>query len=383
MKKNKIAIITTFNMPNWGSILQAYALQKNLEIKGFDVTLLDYKYPNEFHWKRGFKWIPKPIGLKRKIAVMLGLRPKTRMMCMNSFISSEMKLSKPIKNRETLKSYGDKYDIYIAGSDQIWNPNTMYGDTSYMLDFVDKSKLKISYASSIACNKIPNELFEKYYDNLSKFSYLSVREKNGEYLIKEKLKLPCTLVLDPTLLLRKDKWHEIASKAKFKRKIPEKYILLYMLTYAYNDNPEKTISKMLKRIYNEYKIPIISLTDFKEKLENLIVITENDELGIPEFLFLFENAEIIITSSFHGVAFSINFGKTFIPVLDATKKEDDRISSLLKLLGLDSIILYTNSNVNEYLIHQEYDKIIIDKKLETYRVISESFLNESLKINNK
>lgn len=333
-----VGIITTFRQSNWGSVLQAYALQRVISQLGFDVELIDYKYPNQFHWERGCDWGKEPsktLGwylreLKALILNLLGFRSAPKMKVLNDFIEKNIKVSRLFNNHADLHSNPPKYDVYVTGSDQVWNPNTMLGDLSYMLDFAPEGSYKISYASSFSCLSIPEPLKANYQKYLSLYTALSVRENNGKKVIKELIDIDVDVVVDPTLLLTGEEWSVLAKSAKTS-KLPEKYILCYMLSYTYDaDEPMATL---LQKVQEKYQMPVIALRTMPKSFHGYeFKLPRSYNKGVPEFLYLIKNASIVVSSSFHGTAFSLNFGKPIIAL--AADNEDDRVYSLMKNINL-------------------------------------------------
>ena len=377
----RVGIITTFRQPNWGSVLQAYALEKVIEQMNYDVEVIDYKYPNEFHWQRGIKWGKTPDTLKAKIhrikiycLCVLRLRSKPMMELLNSFIKKNMKLSRRIDSYESLHENPPVYDIYVSGSDQIWNPNTMLGDMSYMFDFVPKGKKKISYASSFSCASIPDGLKDVYKKNLSTYEALSVRENNGRNIIRQMIGRDAKVVLDPTLLLPKVHWEKFAEKAK-KTDLPKAYILCYMLAYTFSvDEP---MGKLLEMVQRKYNMPVIALKTMPQSFHgDIFQLPVSYGKGIEEFLYLIKNASIVVSSSFHGTAFSLNLGKPLVAM--GAMNEDDRVLSLLKNLGMSNQFVYAEK-LQESCINPFYNVENEQIKMEELRSESLLFLRSSLK----
>ncbi len=377
----RVGIITTFRQPNWGSVLQAYALEKVIEQMNYDVEVIDYKYPNEYHWQRGIKWGKTPDSFRAKLhkikdyfLCVLRLRSKPMMELLNSFIKKNIKLSRQIDSYESLHENPPIYDIYVSGSDQIWNPNTMMGDMSYMFDFVPKSSKKISYASSFSCSYIPNELYDIYKTNLSTYKALSVRENNGRDVIRQLIGREAKVVLDPTLLLAKEHWEKLAEKAR-KTDLPKAYILCYMLAYTFSaDDP---MGKLLEMVQRKYNMPVIALKTMPQSFHgDIFQLPVSYSKGIEEFLYLINNASIVVSSSFHGTAFSLNLGKPLVAM--GAMNEDDRVLSLLENLGMKNQFVYAEklqeSNINPF-----YDVEYEQSKLEELRSNSLQFLRNSLK----
>lgn len=376
----KVGIITTFRQPNWGSVLQAFALQKTIEKHGYDVEVIDYQYPNEFHWERGKSWGRPPKRclknllhqIKTNILCSLGFRAWPMMHLLNTFIKQEMKVSAPYHSYRHLHENPPYYDVYISGSDQIWNPNTMYGDMSYMFDFATSGSIKISYASSFSCLTIPDDYKKEYCSLLKTYKAISVRENNGKKIIQDLIGQDAKVVLDPTLLLNKNDWKQVAAGAK-KTKLPEQYILCYMLAYTFD--ADEPMGKLLSNIQKKYKMPVIALrqmpTPFKGDEYKL---PKSYNKGIREFLYLIENASIIVSSSFHGTAFALNFGKPLVAL--AANNEDDRLASLLDNLELSNLLILDDSDYAN--IDPFYDVVEEQKQLQILRDGSLKFLSDNI-----
>lgn len=381
-----VGIITTFRQPNFGSVLQAFALQYVIEKMEFEVKVIDYKYPNEYHWNLGAKHGRRNITLrsklgdaKRKIQFLLHLRKPTKMEELNDFIRKEMKCTPFYPSRKSILENPPIFDIYVSGSDQIWNPNTMFGDMSYMFDFAPKGSRKIAYSSSFSCDNIPSKFLNIYRKYLSQFEAIGVRETNGLALIHDITgRNDARLVLDPTLLLTKNQWHEYALKSN-KLVLPSKFILFYMLAYTYS--PEEKMCELLTFVQRRYNLPIVALSQKPKGFQGeYIRLEDNQALGIYEFLSLFEKAEMVVTSSFHGTAYSLNYGKPLLALEDGKSRSDDRISSLLNAVGLSSQLVLTDTKLVDN-ISPYYDKVKEQRRLVELRQDSLCFLQQSLNNN--
>lgn len=345
----KIGIITTFRQANFGSVLQAFSLQFVLEKMGYDAKLIDYKYPNFFHYKNGYPrksfWVTKKYKLRLFLG-KIGLKPKNKMLLMNDFISQNIICTKTYSSKRQLQSNPPLFDVYISGSDQIWNPNTMFGDMSYFLDFAPEAAKKIAYSSSFSCDKIPKKYQQEYQYFLKQYQSIFVREKNGKQIAEALTgRTDIEVVLDPTLLIDKNEWSKYADKSSLKN-IPREYILFYMLAYTYN--PQNKMAEILNKLQNQYKIPILSLSEKPADFNGeFIQIEQTQSVGIYEFLDLFRNARIVVTSSFHGTAYALNFGKPLLALSDGEKKSDDRISTIMEKMEVNKQLINTNTIIDD------------------------------------
>lgn len=265
---------------------------------------------------------------------------------MNDFISQNITCTKTYSSKRQLRSNPPLFDVYISGSDQVWNPNTMFGDMSYFLDFAPETAKKIAYSSSFSCDKIPKIYQQEYQYFLKQYQSIFVREKNGKQIAEALTgRTDIEVVLDPTLLLDKNEWSKYADKSSLKN-IPQEYILFYMLAYTYN--PQNKMAEILNKLQNQYKIPILSLSEKPANFNGeFIQIEQTQTIGIYEFLDLFRNATMVVTSSFHGTAYALNFGKPLLALIDGEKKSDDRISTIVEKMEVNKQLINTNTIVDD------------------------------------
>tara|TARA_S200000501_G_scaffold377914_1_gene438138 strand:- start:14073 stop:15170 length:1098 start_codon:yes stop_codon:yes gene_type:complete len=341
----KTATLTFQNSENYGALLQAYALQKKLFSIGVENEVLNYRC----------EYLGKPYGfsaLKRKgvIRYFLGIAYSlVRIPRKSNFkkFRSLIKMTRVLK-LDDLNSLNENYDAFIAGSDQVWNDSITNFDSSYYLDFVDSPEKKMSYAASFGFETIPENLKPKYRKLLKEFSVFNMREESGVKNIKMLLNKSANLVLDPTMLLSKKEWDKVASSSVRKNK----YILVYQTTISsFLVNIVKALS-----ISTGYKIICIPfpLGGFlKSKFE----LTA----GPGEWIGLIRDAEIVITDSFHGTAFSILYNKEFYVCLTDGVT---RITNLLNLFELDNRICieYPKLNLNKKINWDRVNKKLIEER---------------------
>lgn len=372
----KVGILTVHRLPNWGSALQGYALQKVVESLGFECECINYKYPNSWHIKKG-SWIQVRPSIKRKIGVLLGMRAPFLLTMVDLFVKKEIKESREFNSFEGIHSAPPIYDIYISGSDQIWNWKSMCADSTYLLDFVPDDRVKISYSSSFSVSYIPDNLKKMYINNLLRYNGLSVRESNGCKIIKDLLGKNVPIVLDPTLLLKKTQWCILSKKAKWKCELPSKYILSYLLDYTFDPKPAMT--SLLYKLQEIYKCPVIMIGRNNEMFKGDIFKMPNSQgIGVYEFLWLVEHATVVASSSFHGTAFAINMGVPFISLIEKENQDDDRIESLLASVGLNENLVTAATNFHTMKINGTYDLNCAEKKLDYLREKSITFLQKNL-----
>lgn len=359
-----VAIITFHNSTNYGAVLQTFALQKKiLDLKN-NVEIIDYicEYKKSMYKITELKKDASLIyNLLQIINAPLVLSKNKKMY---KFMNKNYKLTlKKFYSCNEINKYAENRDKIICGSDQIWNYNNTGFDKTYFLDFVDNEDKKVSYAASFGVENIEDKYIEEYKKLLSKIKYLSVREESGKKIIKKILNKDVQVVLDPTLLLEKNEWYEFSSDKYMKK---NKYILLYTLHYSSEiiDIANK-LSKKLK-----YKVIMIS-TRMKYYFSSFKCLNPNPN----EFVSLINNAEYVITDSFHGTVFSINLEKEFFVYLNDKLKNNSRIENILSVFGLEDRILKNN---NDFKIQKKINYKNINYILSKLRNDSIEFLVNSL-----
>lgn len=324
----KIGLMTIYQVPNYGSVLQAFATQYILEQLGVSCDIIKYRYPNKWHWKNGAK---RPNRLRSFIR---NIFPSKKVKVLNQFRNEYLKFSKSFNSLKDLENANwNDYDAFLVGSDQVWNSRFVLGDSAFMLSFVPKGKPRYSLSSSFALNSLPERFREKYKKELELFSAISVREKNGIKILNDELHInkPISIILDPTLLLNKEDWMKAIPRSNFKKKRP--YILFYMWTYAFEPRPY--IFDVVKYFQEKNGYDVIAIEGYTRPEEAKGIVMENrTNSTIPEFIDYFVNADLVITSSFHGTAFALNFGIPLISIVQ-NGNGDDRQTSLLKSVGCE------------------------------------------------
>jgi hypothetical protein len=359
----KIGLMTIHNANNYGAVLQAYALKETLkefgevEIIGYDnrhisISLDFIRFGFSFHHL---------LGMCKDICRLF---PRVRAIRkFNKFINNQMDVVSYDENRD----YSD-LDFCIAGSDQIWNPSCISADKKfndmYFLELSNAQFTKISYASSCGAHKF-SELEESYLKSkLSNFKSLSVREKSTAENLTRLVGRNVSHVLDPTLLLNKEEW---LSRFVLEDK-KEDYILLYFI--------KKTplLKATVKYFSSKLKMKVITVN---QGLSAGVKVDEHiRDAGPNDFINLFNNALFVITDSFHGTTFSVNFNKKFVAV--SPGENVNRIQSLLEVLGLKDRIVKSETDLVNDLLDLNY--VNPNQKLLTQVELSKSYLTQSLKV---
>lgn len=352
---DKIGIIT-IQGDNYGATLQAVALNSFLNSKGFNAENLDYNDVNRVKNSLSFKQkIINDLWTKVAVKLIIGNKKKEKF---EAFRKENLKFSKgQWRSKEALSADCPEYDIYISGSDQIWNPDVMRDDYNYLLAFAPDSAKKIAYASSFGKSKLPDNKKDTYKKYLLRFNSIAVREKSGKDIVNDLLGYEPEQVVDPTLLLNAEDW----SKITVYQPSEEKYILCY---YMPGDNivcgAIKKISEDLSK-KTGYKVVNLGLKEyykFKSGMDCRV------DAGPADFVNLFLGAEYVVTNSFHGTAFSTNFSKkVYVPInkdLDSTKARHIRMVDYLKAIGMDNSIIPVGADgviPDVSTIEFDYDKV--------------------------
>ena len=318
----KIGILTFHCAINYGAVLQTYGLQETLKSMGHEVYVIDYR-PE--YLKRPYRlFFPEAVkghGILGNIRFLIRellafpIRYKRRY-AFNRFIETYLHLAKL-----DLQSENNDFECFVFGSDQIWNPQITGGDPIFFGDApCFKGKKKVAYAASAGSVTALKEIDMKQLKGwLSKFSALSVREKSLYHYLSEELQLKNQLVVDPVLLAGKDVYQEIASCKKSEKP--------YLLFFSLWKNDEALHVTRKKAVLEGLElVEMYSMVESVKDRKVLQCLTPN------KFIGLFKGASCVVSTSFHGTAFSILFHKPFICIGHDFGKS--RFYSLLDMVGL-------------------------------------------------
>lgn len=364
----KIKIITCHDVYNAGASLQAYALQKYLLNLGNDVKTIDYKpdYLSQHYylWNINPRFsnhlFTKIIYLLIKVPKRVLKRFSKRKRMYDQFKKRYLRITKCYKSNEQLKRNLPQADIYIAGSDQIWNPLFENGkNPAFYLDFVPNDKMKVSYAASLSVEEIPEENKAFVRSSLLTFDYVSVREKSAVELLESIGIKNVINVLDPVFLLDKQEWEDLCKKES------ESYVLVY------DFDKSEEIKETAKMIANEKRAKIYSVLscDYADKIF--------EKFGPKEFVSLIYNAECVISNSFHATAFSIILQKDFY-VFNRSWKINTRMRDLVAAFGLRERLIEKKPNKLDKINWQQIDKIYNEKVKKSKEFIDKFLKGQAL-----
>lgn len=371
----KTGILTFHSAHHYGAQLQAYALMKAVERMGSDCEIIDYVRIDTIEGNNLFKKGFSQRQLLSNVHTLLHYgQLKKRYDRFENFKRNEMNLTDRLyTSYAELSSDAPVYDVYVCGSDQIWNPliyKERTFDPAFFAAFAKKGR-RVSYAASFGISQIPDENVNdlKYY--LSGFDMLSVREKQGEKIIGDLTGRGSVTVLDPTLLLTKEEWKGVFSQ--------EYYHQPYILCYFISDTSK--YAGFVEAASRAYNLPVVSLCGARR----VVPSTRYSVLdaGPREFLSLFFNAALVFTDSFHGTAFSINFEKdfySFVKAVDAEKASNSRIYNILDQMALSGRILTAKSDLKafEATLRKSVDYSEVIPRLSVQRELSLNYLKEAV-----
>lgn len=388
----KIGILTVHRAPNYGAMLQCYALQHYLKDLEYDCKVIDLLRP----YHDGYIPTPgfEPFDMKKIHRNLKGEIKKFIGHYLHRYDANNKKFSKTYakeiahKNEQfasfdkriaytrQYSSIGELYanpplfDIYVTGSDQLWNPTQPYCIEPFFLTFA-KSGRKISYATSIGVSSIPEAIKQKYVSWLNSYDYISVREKEAQDILSDVNK-PIYKIIDPTFLLPTIKWEEIMDTSLDLYK--GEYVFCFSLSYL--SDLHSFLKKYAKQQNKKYVYVVHAFQDapYTCKDQNVIGLID---VSPEQWLGLIHNASEIFTDSFHGTVFSLMFGKSFYSYIPSFNKRGSRIENLLQLFGLKERIIY---NINDCALDKKaIDYIKVNAIIEKEREKAIDFLNKDIK----
>ena len=363
---------------NYGSILQAYALQSELKELGIDDYEIICQYGKKVASISNLKEKIKRIGVRqslKRIVWKFGLKKlRDRNRNIQSFVDNYLHVSQKEYNEENIVEANNVYDGFVCGSDQIWNPKLTDVNSMYWLTFASKEKLKFSYAPSIGVDKFSDEQKEAIKNNLSSFKGISSREENGTNLINDAVGAnKCVTVLDPTLLVDRKIWDNISLS---ENQYGEKYIFVYMLRGT----------KKQRKLIEEFA-----------KLKGLKIVTmpflDNEKIEIYDFKFgdiklwdaspadfitVIRNAEYVFTDSFHCMLFSCMYHRDFYTFPKIGQAQINRMLNFQKLVSASEHMISDEIDVNKIENVKRIDWNYVDSVLNDKRKESEAYLKSVL-----
>lgn len=363
----KAAIVTLHRVYNYGSVLQAYATQKVFEKHGCETSIVDYITEQRTLKRIFFKPPADPSikGVKRvvyQIAKIGSLALKE--LTFGSFVRKTMRLTKRYVTADDLALDPPRADVYVSGSDQVWNSKYNEGiDRGFFLDFVPSGRKKISFASSFGKSALDEWEKEQTRFYLSQYAAISVREDSAVEIVEDLGVQGAVQVIDPTLQLTKSEWQPLASP----RLVKDPYLALMLL---YNEDNGAT--EIARQIADERGLKLVKISWEMKKPEAVDKLFTHRSPA--DFLSLFSNADFVVTNSFHGLAFSLIFERQFLVV--PRNEFNSRIDSLLSLVGLSGRLVKKPLDSNQSLPVIDYSHV--NKALNAARLDADRYIDEAL-----
>lgn len=388
-RKKKIGIVTFWESnDNYGQQLQCWALQHYLREKGYNAFLIrQYIFPRKKRCIKRIKQVVKNALHSFFCASRLAYNPlvhKCFSFCIDKdtyrrkfplFRQRYIKMTR-IYTPEELLNNPPKAEMYITGSDQVWNCNIPLDNwKSYFLQFGDERTKRVAYAPSMTIRAELNNRLEYFRKYLSSFDAISAREQSTVDLCKQ-LGFNATVVVDPTLLL--DIYQYRALYQDMQNKIVPNSIFIYSLNYSHDGElPIEAIKEFAAK--EKHEIVVTPGTGYSRDKEDLTDVIYR-YFSIEEWLCQIESAKLVVTASFHGVVISILFHKPFIytPLSGEFSMGNNRILDLLETLKLNSCIWDRERSVGSYLENQ-IDWGSVNSLIRQIRAKSYAFLETALK----
>ena len=322
---------------NYGGLLQAYALCEFLNIYGFCAKQIDLPAISTVASNPLRKLVSSPWHYLKKLPCWayeklqeLLIKVLNRSVLLDNIERNEKIDSfrtHQIPHVDFSDSINDEFDVFICGSDQIWNPYAFRKE--YFLEFAQKNKKRFAYAASIAKKDLPQESLEKMKPLIDNLDYVSVREISALNLLRRIEITDAIQVLDPTMLLDEETWKEKAIKPNIKQP--------YLFYYVLEDDKKK--KRLAKKIAEKYKLELIEIPMADNRIKSeLLSVKSNKQTCVDPFGFLglIHNAQMVITDSFHATVFAILFKKCFYALeCKVTDTLYPRIEQLLKIFDIE------------------------------------------------
>jgi len=384
---NRVGIITIHKLNNYGSVLQAYALNFTINKLGFQGEIIDYSshhtptvllgYAVHTYREQGLRLLATSIShymidfFRQKIGKLSHHDSHCTTMSdiFDEFRVNHLLLSKESYSPEKLKLNPPDYDIYISGSDNVWLVDNRfgisYGSARYYLDFVPENKTTISYAPSMGDPIVSDMHLRRFKSLIENIDILSVRETSTADFIRRITGRVAATVCDPTLLLSEEEW-DLLLPERVSLSPVKPYLLVYI---AHPLDFDSSLFRFSRYISQKLELKIINIGHhFKEGNP---VYTN---VAVSEFLMYFKNASIIITNTFHGTIFSIIYRKGFYAFEPSAGPT--RIRDLLSTVGLSERLV--RSDLEARNLSPELNYSSIEDKIQQFRLKSLLWLQSAL-----
>lgn len=348
----KVALLTIWHVENYGAELQTYATVKKLKELGCAVEVIDFRLFNEVNTQ---SW-------RKKISIFIqSLLPVNRKF--NSFWEKYIPSTKCYQSLEDLMAFPPEADLYLVGSDQVWNTDITLDKASvYFLPFGPKTVLKASFASSIGTTEWrgDEELTQLVINQLKHFKAISCREQTGIEIVENVFGLYARLVADPTLLY--PNYKELTGIIH-----PQKELVFYPLSE--NNEMELFCMNLAKKLNLSYK----NANRIQKTIRSIVW----NRPSIESWIKTIAGASLVITPSFHGLTMSLLHHRQFIILANNQNGRYSRITDLLKYVGLMERYFTSYEDVlNSKIWEKQIDYIDVDNRISILREQSIDFLKQ-------
>ncbi len=359
----KVSIITMHAVSNYGSALQTYATQCLVESLGCNVEIIDYhrqveniedrinRVMSSRTLCRYAKLWKKNQLIEKFLRLLVSLYIRSDHNKIYKFVKKNIHLTQlKYFSNEELKLNPPQADVYMTGSDQVWNSIWNDGiDKAFFLDFAPADKKKIAFSASFGRVELDEDEFACTKELLKDYDYIGVRERSAVDLIN-KMGIDANLVCDPTLMHSNEFWRTFSRYKK--RKKP------YLLIYQLNNNDKMNKYAKLLAEKQGWELLRLSYTPSGKYMEGKCIVKPS----VREFVGYIQNAACVITDSFHATAFSLNLGVDFICV--TPPRFSTRLHSIMELTGTEKRMLkdYGDFDILDEKIDKEYVKMVLDKQ---------------------
>lgn len=345
----KVGILTLPNSTSYGASLQMFALYQALKKENVEPEIINYQ---NLYMKEGrHTSVSRNSRVKKVCSAMLHMRLKQKFHRFEK--SMRMYPRKPLNQSDMLSAVSSRYDAAICGSDQVWNPDITGSDLSYFLSFCGPNTKRVSYAPSFGRTILPEDFQALIRRELEMFTQLSVRETDGQKLLKKIIEKDVPIVLDPSFLLDCNEWMQQESKYGV---CNEPYILYY--TVRSSHSLLRFCMDLAKK--KNMKVVVVGGNIFSNLLGRNRDIHYACDIDPREWLYLLHHAQCVVTNSFHGTAFSINYQKDFY--VEFSSLTNSRLENIIRIFGLEDRVIkdgkaLSEASINYFMIADTMDAL--------------------------
>lgn len=345
----RVGIITHYyNSRNYGGVLQAYALCRVLRDQGYDCEQICYDSSAGHHTKKTVK-----MRIADFLSTLLFKRKWERRRTAFARFREQIAHSKTVYTKDTVAQCADEYDVFVTGSDQVWNLKAYH--SAYFLDFVSSDKCKLSYAASLCADCLDEDEKALFQNSLRDYQAISVRERDAAELLSPLVSQKVHRTVDPVFLLSSAQWDELCAD----RIVTNEYVFCYFLG---SDPGERKLARQYaaKKGLTLVTIPYVHQRVEKEMSADFgFGDIRLHDVSPEQFVSLIKYAQAVFTDSFHAVAFSTIYRKDFFVFERANEqKMASRIRSILESVGAQDRFCVSEKRNVEYLLSRvtlDYD----------------------------